>query len=98
MSGRRLYLNPKDISKEEWLVDNAISILSADTHTIIPFTQAVIDKCLPVVLVDNGPFTAAVIAESQEDLDCFLNPADFRPKKVYIVPVEFLVEVTGEHF
>lgn len=98
MSGRRLYVNPTGISKEEFLVDNAISILSADTNTIPPYARAVLDEVRPVVMVHNGAFCAAVIAESQEDLDFFLNPADLRPKKVYMVPVKVLAEVTGEQF
>lgn len=96
--GRRIYVDPKGISKEEYLVDVSIKIHDANTHSIADIKQFKLEECLPVVMVDNGPFTAAVIAETQDDLDFFLAPNDLRPKKVYWVPVTELAKVTGEHF
>jgi hypothetical protein len=35
--------------------------------------------------VDNGPFTAAAIAYSPEELTYFANPDDCRPKRWFLV-------------
>jgi hypothetical protein len=48
--------------------------------------------CLPVVLIDNGPFTAAGIYYCKEELIAFSDPNDRRPKKLYMVPIGKLIE------
>lgn len=66
-----MYINPPDMRKEEWLMKNA-RLLSG------PY-EAVAEDELPVVLVNNGPFTAAGIAYDAEELDSLAHP-DPRPK------------------
>ena len=51
---------------------------------------------LPVVLVDNGMFTAAGVAFSKRDLEEFISPTDLRQKKYYLVPTDKLHEVSPD--
>ena len=72
------YINPKDMSKEEFLIrkghilDGAPTVHEADGRTA-------------VCLVNNGPFTAAAIVFSPNELKEFTNPQDRRPKLWYMV-------------
>lgn len=50
----------------------------------------VVDGKVAVCLVDNGPFTAAAIAYSQEELEYFKKP-DPRPKEWFLVPIELVM-------
>ncbi len=79
------YINPEDMSKEEFLVckglllDEAPAVHEADDRTA-------------VCLVDNGPFTAAGICYSADELVVFANPWDYRPKRWYMVKNSDLTE------
>ena len=53
------------------------------------------EDLLPVVLVNNGFFTAAGIAFCARERDCFLSD-DGRPKKYYLAKIEDLLEVSEE--
>jgi hypothetical protein len=82
------YINPKNMSKEQWLSENA---------TEVPFVDWDLPEgYLPVVLVDNGPFTAAGIAYCKEELGTFKHPEDMRPKRFFIAPIHKLHEVSRE--
>ena len=82
------YINPPNMSKEQWLSENA---------TEVPFVDWDLpDGHFPVVLVDNGPFTAAGIAYSKRELEEFTSPSDNRPKRFFIAPIEKLHEVSPE--
>lgn len=48
---------------------------------------------LPVILVDNGPFTAAGIAYTEREFERFVR-YDNRPKRFFIVPIEKLKTVS----
>lgn len=73
------YLNPKDMTKEEWLEKNAIRLdfipenHATETHTV-------------AVHVDNGWMTACALAYNQGELQAFKIPEDRRPKVFYLVP------------
>ena len=72
------YINPKDMSKEEFLVrkgtilDQAPNVHEADGRTA-------------VCLVNNGLFTAAGICFSANKLKEFTDTQDHRPKNWYMV-------------
>lgn len=57
------YVNPSNMSKEQWLQDNGIEVLTPG-----PFPE---DDTVVVCLLDNGPFTAAAICYSKDELDQF---------------------------
>lgn len=70
------YINPKGMSKEEWLAKHGRAVLETEAKLT--------DDELPVILVDNGPFRAAGIAYCEDELKAFLRPSDFRPRAVYM--------------
>lgn len=68
------YINPETETKEAWLQANAKPISTNEARNF-DFSG----DSLPVCLVDNGPFTAAVIAYDPRERDHFMRP-DWRPK------------------
>lgn len=79
------YVNPPTQSKEAWLKQNGVK-------TDGPC--AITESELPVVLVDNGMFTAAGVAFDAHELRAFTYPDDLRFKEWYKVPREKLREVS----
>ncbi len=82
-----LYIDPVDMSKEDWLLKNGTRIAPAFT-----------DPCsgdVTVCLVNNGPFTAAAVAYSEREVDAFNQPRDGRPKVWFRVPAKQVNVVTG---
>ena len=73
------YINPKTGTKEQWLAENAKPISHSEAKNF-DFTKG----HLPVVLVDNGAFTAAGIAYDHAERDEFMRP-DGRPTKWFTV-------------
>jgi len=86
------YVNPKDISKEKWLNKNGTEIESINSINYNKLDSNI----LPVVLVDNGAFTAAAIAFCQSAWERFIDPTDNRPKKVFLVDINKLHTVSKE--
>lgn len=84
------YINPKEQTKEDWLEANATII----TERIARELFKTCPDSLPIVLVDNGPFTAAAVAYSPNELEAFLNPNDKRPKKIFLAMIEDLKKVS----
>jgi hypothetical protein len=80
-----MYINPRDMSKEEWLVKNGMLIPTPDVHRFE-------DDDVAVCLVDNGDFSAAGIAYSERELAAFKFP-DPRLKMWFAVPISKLIEV-----
>ena len=78
------YINPQDISKEQFLADHGVPC-----STPGPITE----DYLPVCLVNNGFFTAAGVAYSQGEVEAFQYP-DGRPKKWFMVSRENLRKVS----
>ena len=79
------YVNPRDQSKEHWLHSNG---------TVTTGPCEITETHLPVVLVDNGLFTAAGVAFNEQERSVFNNPADARLKSWYKVERTKLREVS----
>lgn len=90
------YINPPDMSKEDWLDKHAFKMGTPEglANTAGP------PEYYPVCWVNNGPFTAAVIAYSPQEyeyfLSGFLNGTDRRPHRWYVVPRAALLELMPE--
>ncbi|MFA6526431.1 MAG: hypothetical protein WCT26_03415 [Candidatus Buchananbacteria bacterium] len=87
------YVNPPNQSKEQFLAEKGtrVDLLSLRFDDIPKGT-------LPVVLVDNGFFTAAGIGYSASEVKAFCEPGDRRPKQAFLVRVEDLVKVADSEF
>lgn len=75
-----MYINPQDMTKEEFLQKYGLEITQQQAHDSFP-----IDKVYPVCLVNNGGFTAAAIAYCIEEYQELTKPHDVRPKKWFAV-------------
>lgn len=85
------YVNPPHESKESFLARAGSRVdLSSLNWTDVP------DGQLPVVLVDNGMFTAAAIAYSADELGVFADPRDPRHREAFLVSVGDLLDVSEE--
>jgi len=73
-----IYINPTDTEKEVWLENNAVPAELATCYL------ADFSTTFPVVLVNNGPFTAAAVCDTQQELKRFMQP-DGRDKSLYLV-------------
>lgn len=91
------YVNPQDMTKEDWLSKHGTLAglqnipgqedVRSDYNTLM-MTNAMNGSAfaMPVVLVDNGPFTAAAIAYNKAEYERFLNNGeDKRPMLVFLV-------------
>ena len=84
-----IYINLKDCSKEQWLIDNGeMPKMSPDTHERT--TKAGVDQ-FAVCWINNGWMTAAAICYNQSELEVFKHP-DPRPKQWFWVDKEKLKE------
>lgn len=83
------YINPEKITKEKWLKEFGILATSfhKDAFTSKP------DGMLPVVLVDNGDFSAAGICFSEDEFQAFTSPSDKRSKSLWFVLEEDLLKM-----
>jgi hypothetical protein len=72
------------MTKEQFLEKNGVLLQAPPPWSAVP------QQCLPVCLVDNGPFTAAAIAYDAAELAEFANPRDQRPKLWFLVNRELL--------
>ena len=79
------YIDPEDKSKEQWLQENATACSRPEAN------EADFTRCFPVVLVDNGIFTAAGICYSRREYEAFTDPEDHRPKKFFVADRERLL-------
>lgn len=75
------YVNVSGMRKEDWLVRYGRQV---------PLAEATVtDNELPVILVDNGSFSAAGIAYCEQELEIFLRE-DGRAKKAFMCKREDL--------
>lgn len=82
------YINPSDMSKEDWLEKNALRIIS-------PKWEDCPDADLLVCLVLNpAGFTAAAIAFSEREFGEFMR-SDGRQKQWFVASKEKLLEVSN---
>jgi hypothetical protein len=79
------YVNPSNQSKEQWLHFNG---------TLTSGPCEITETHLPVVLVDNGLFTAAGVGFNARECAVFNNPDDARLKRWYKVERTKLREVS----
>jgi len=85
-----LYVNPTDKTKEAWLITEAKQRATREQAT--RDVRALIKSLLvPVVLVDNGPFTALAVLYDQREADAFARD-DGRAKIFAIVPRSALAD------
>lgn len=88
------YVNPGNESKESFL--NREGILAPSNSKI---SWASVPKgFVPVVLIDNRRFTAAVIAYSECELESATDMDDERPRQIFLVKTEKLFPVTDSYF
>jgi len=80
------YVNPPSETKEEFLNREGMKVPKADWDKVPK-------DSIPVVLVNNGHFTAAVICYSKEEYLVFIDTTDPRPKKIFIVKKSKLKEI-----
>ncbi len=85
------YIDPKDETKEQFLEREGEEVESDYITQNYRYIKKQ-DK-LPVVLVDNGPFTAAGIAYTESEFERFVR-YDNRPKRFYLVLIEKLKTVS----
>lgn len=84
------YVNPKTESKESFLTRKGVEMTIEEIKKF-DFTDNTI---FPVILINNGIFTAAGVAFNKGELNEFTRPADPRPRKCYLVELEDLKEVS----
>ena len=86
------YINPGDgTDKEEFLANHAVMVGHTTLDALHHFMAHTSDV-LPVVLLDNGVFTAAGIAYNKAELDVFLDPTDDRHRMVFLISKATLIE------
>lgn len=82
------YINPPNMTKEEWLRRNGemIDPVTAQSHSV--------GERVVVCLVDNGLFTAAGIAYDDKERDDFCRPdiGVQRRRQFYLVPRDVVKE------
>lgn len=85
------YVDPKNEAKEDFLEREGREV---ESDYISKNYKMIKEKGdLPVVLCDNGPFTAAGVAYTEREFERFVR-YDNRPKRFFIVSVEKLKEVS----
>lgn len=84
-----LYINPQGMRKEEFLPLHGKMISKSEALALTDFTSD-----LPVILVDNYAFTAAV-GYSPREIAAFFHPDDLRPKRCWILPRGTICEGAG---
>ncbi len=93
------YINPPDMSKERWLNKFANFVGPIYESGEVPKWEDITkDDILPVVLVDNGMFTAAGVAYSEQEYKAFTDPGDKRPRELYTAKVDDLLKVVRNMF
>lgn len=88
------YVNPQKESKESFLRREG---MAAPNHPRITW-DSVPEGYLPVVLMNNGFFTAAGIAYCESELKEFTRLDDDRPREIFMVKIEKLISVAGADF
>lgn len=92
-----LYINPLNMEKEDFLQEHGTLVNPQDYENEREGASAVWAARqlyeLPVVLVDNGGFTAACVAYKEKELVEFLeSPDDPRPMVVFMVNIDDIAQ------
>ena len=88
------YVNPPNCSKEAWLERRGLEILGKT----LDWDTAVAHGIVPVVLIDNGASTSAVIAYRPVILEVATDPLDLRPKRIFLVEIAALLGGVAPEF
>ena len=90
-----IYLNPENETKEQYLKREGTEFPMniARKMGFIAFVQM---GFVPVVWVDNGPFTAVGVTYCQAEFDTFLAPEDPRKRILYLVPIAVIEKEVPE--
>ena len=83
-----VYINPPSETKEAFLTREGLPITTSAVRQW-DFSKR---DCLPVALVNNGPFTAAGVAYDHREAEEFTRPSDPRPRAYFAVPIEVLLD------
>jgi len=83
-----LYVNPTKTTKEEWLMANGCPVTSDDI-TGVRFADVIRKGRIPLVWMDNGPFSAVGVAFNQREAEAFAQH-DGRSKLFFTVPRDSL--------
>lgn len=89
-----LYINPTDMSKEEWLLKHGTYVPGCAAAWAI-YDQD--PNLVPVCLVDNIMFRAAGVVFDRREFEAFASPVDGRKKEWYCVPKEKIKEVCPDY-
>jgi hypothetical protein len=90
------YINPPNKTKEEFLKEHGTPI-SLKSFKEKNFEAVKEEGNYYVILVDNGPFKAALVCDGQREYTLRLNELDLesRPYLIYTAPIEKVDNVTG---
>jgi hypothetical protein len=83
------YINPPNERKEAFLAREGFETAEGTPWSHFPIGM------LPVVLVDNGPFTAAFICWKESEYERAFQSRDPRPKRTFAVEMRKLWEVSN---
>jgi hypothetical protein len=91
-----LYVNPTSGSKEAWLREHSQGgdVFVAAAPWLAGYERAIEQGRIPVVLVDNGVFTALGVAFDRREAESWARP-DGRTKLFATVPRSALADATS---
>jgi len=88
-----LYINPATSSKEQWLKRYARQVDSAS------FVYAEKTGQVPIILIDNGMFTACAVAYKESEFKEITRLSETRPRTFFYADTEELKNVLhGEEY
>lgn len=88
-----LYVNPTNTTKEEWRLANARRATAEDI-TGAGFAGVINEGRIPLVWMDNGPFSAVGVAFNQREAEDFARH-DGRAKLFFTVPRDSLADANS---
>lgn len=87
------YINPfTNISKEKWLDEYAEQVSRNEM-----IWEKIPEGHLPIILINNGEFTAAGIGYSEQELKTFLEP-DGRERKYFVAKISDISNASSGGF
>lgn len=84
------YINPKDMTKEQWLSKHGVCALESEIKMAKHFGKS---DLIPVCLINNGPFTAAAILYDEREIIEATRADDLRPKSFFLCEGRDLISV-----
>ena len=92
-----LYINPMKGTKEDWLMKKGRQVCILLPEVALPNFKSFTEKGeLPVILVNNGIFTAAGVAFNEQEYEIMTeSEIDTRPKILFAVSKKKLKKVSN---